>query len=131
MFLIDSSALWRLWRDEDLQERWRPTIEAGEVRTCIPQRIELCRSARTVAELEEMSRDLGTFYPDVAVPKGVWRWIDSAQHALVRAGAVRAFSLVDLLICGVAAHHGLEILHDDHDFAVAARHLTDVRQRRI
>ena len=78
-----------------------------------------------------MSRDLGIFYPDVAVPKGVWRWIDAAQHALARAGALRALPVVDLLLCGVAAQHGLEILHDDRDFVVAARHLTDVRQRRI
>ena len=78
-----------------------------------------------------MTADLHAFYPDVPVPKGVWRWIDAAQHGLARAGALRAFSLVDLLVCGVAAQHGLEILHDDNDFVVAGRHLTDVRQRRI
>ena len=78
-----------------------------------------------------MSSDLLDFYPDVSVSKGVWRWIDAAQHALVRVGVLRAFSLVDLLICGTAAQHGLEILHDDADFLTAARHLTDVRERRV
>lgn len=131
MFLIDSSALWRLWRDDETQERWRPAVEAGELRTCSPQRIELCRSARSLPEFEAMSADLSSFYPDVPVPKGVWHWIDAAQHSLARAGAVRAPSVVDLLICGVAAHHGLEILHDDRDFVVAAQHLSDVRQQRI
>lgn len=89
------------------------------------------RSARNLAEVEAMSADLTLFYPDVPVPKSIWRWTDAAQHVFARAGVVRAFSVVDFLVCGVAAHHGLEILHHDGDFVVAARHLSDVRQRRI
>lgn len=131
MYLIDSSALWRIQRDALIREQWRPTIEAGEVGSCAPQRIELLRSARHVAEFEQMSRDLATHYPDIPVPKSIWRWADAAQHALARAGAIRAFSLVDLLICGIAAQNGLVVLHDDRGFRTAAEHLTDVRQRRI
>lgn len=101
------------------------------MRSCAPQRIELCRSARNISEFEQMSGDLIGFYPDVSVPKDVWRWIDSAQRTLARAGVLRAFSLVDLLICGVAAQRWLTVLHDDNDFVTAARHLTDVQQRRI
>lgn len=101
------------------------------MRSCGPQRIELLRSARTVTEFEEMSRDLAFHYPDVPVSKSIWRWADSAQHLLVRAGAIRAFSLVDLLICGIAAQNGLAVLHDDHAFETAARLLTDVRERRV
>lgn len=131
MYLVDSSALWRIQRDDTVRERWRPAIEAGELGSCAPQRIELLRSARTVTEFEEMSRDLAVHYPDVPVPKTIWRWADSAQHMLIRSGTIRAFSLVDLLVCGTAAQHGRVILHDDHDFETAAQHLTDVRQRRI
>ncbi len=78
-----------------------------------------------------MTVDLSLFYPDVPVPKGTWRWIESAQHILARAGALRAFSLVDLLVCAVAAQHGLIVLHDDNDFATAGRVLTDVREQRV
>lgn len=131
MYLVDSSALWRIQRDATTRERWRPAIEAGEVRSCAPQRIELLRSARRVTEFEEMNRDLTMHYPDVPAPKNVWRWVDAAQHVLVRAGVIRAFSLVDLLICGVAATNGLVVLHDDGDFETAAHHLTDVRERRV
>ncbi len=70
-------------------------------------------------------------YPDVTVPKSVWRWIDSAQHKLAAVGAVRALSVVDLLICATAAAKGLVVLHDDADFEVAARHLPDVKARRV
>ena len=59
------------------------------------------------------------------------RWIDAAQHTLVRAGSLRAFGVVDLLVCGTSVQHGLTVLHDDNDFETAARHLTDVRARRV
>jgi predicted nucleic acid-binding protein len=38
---------------------------------------------------------------------------------------------VDLLLCAVAAQRDLVLLHDDNDFAMAARHLADVRERRV
>ncbi len=78
-----------------------------------------------------MSGDLTLFYPDVVAPQSIWRWIDSAQYVLARGGALREMSLVDLLVCGVAAHHGLIVLHDDHDFETASHFLTDVRQQRV
>lgn len=131
MHLVDSSAGWRIQREVGTRERWRAAIESGELLSCGPQRIEMSRSARTALEFDAMSRDLSTFYPDVPVPKGAWPWIDAAQYALVRAGALRAFPLVDLLVCAVSAHHGLTVLHDDADFETASRILTDVRQRRV
>ena len=70
-------------------------------------------------------------YPDVPVPKSVWRWIDAAQHRLAGVGAVRALSVVDLLICGTSAAAGLVVLHDDADYEFAARHLPDVQTRRV
>lgn len=131
MYLVDSSAVWRIQREGDTRKRWHAAIESGELLSCGPQRIAMSRSARTALEFDAMSRDLSTFYPDVPVPKGAWRWIDAAQYTLVRAGALRAFSLVDLLVCAVSAHHGLTVLHDDADFETASRSLTDVRQRRV
>lgn len=78
--------------------------------------------------MNQMFRDV---YPDVPVPKSVWRWIDSAQHRLAGAGTVRALSVVDLLICGTAAARGLVVLHDDADYELAERYLPDVRARRV
>ena len=131
VYLVDSSALWRIHRDATVRERWRPAIEAGEVGSCGPQRIELLRSARNVTEFEEMGPDLALHYPDVPVPKSIWRWADAAQHVLVRAGTIRAFPLVDLMVCGIAAQNGRVVLHDDRDFETAAQHRSDVRHRRV
>ncbi len=70
-------------------------------------------------------------YPDVPVPKTAWRWVESAQYRLLRADAHRATSCVDLLISACAAIRGLVVLHDDNDFVVAARQLTDLTERRV
>lgn len=78
-----------------------------------------------------MSQTLRDIYPDVPVPKSVWRWIDSAQHRLAGAGAVRALSVVDLLICGTAAIKRLVVVHDDADYELAERYLPDLRGRRV
>lgn len=130
-YLIDSSALWRVLREADVRSAWSESIAAGIVGSCHPQRIEFRRSARDLDEYEDMNAMFGDLYRDVPVLKTAWRWIESAQYALLRAGAHRALSAVDLLICATAARDGLVVLHDDGDFVVAARHLADVRQRRI
>ena len=78
-----------------------------------------------------MNQMFSDIYPDVPVPKSVWRWVDSAQHRLASAGSVRALSVVDLLVCGTAAARGLVVLHDDADYELAARNLPEVRARRV
>ncbi|MFI6982498.1 hypothetical protein ACIBSV_28385 [Embleya sp. NPDC050154] len=35
------------------------------------------------------------------------------------------------MVCAIAAHHGLVVLHDDNDFVAAAGVLPDVVQRNI
>jgi uncharacterized protein (UPF0147 family) len=61
------------------------------------------RSARNAGEFNHMNQMFRDVYPDVSVPKSVWRWIDSAQRRLASAGAERALSVVNLLVCGTAA----------------------------
>ena len=130
-YLLDSSALWRILRDANLRTAWASVISVGAVGSCHPQRAEFRRSARTVDEFDQMSGMFDALYPDALVPKGAWRWIESAQYRLVRHGAHRGLSAVDLLICATAAQHDLVVLHDDKDFATAARCLADVRERTI
>jgi predicted nucleic acid-binding protein len=65
------------------------------------------------------------------VPKAAWQWVESAQYRLLRAGAHRALSCVDLLICACAAIRGLVILHDDNEFLAAAQLLPDLAERRV
>jgi predicted nucleic acid-binding protein len=130
-YLLDSSALWRILRDSSLRGAWADVVSVGAIGSCHAQRVEFRRSARTRDEYEQMSGMFDALYPDASIPKGAWRWIESAQYHLLRQGAHRALSAVDLLICATAAQHDLVVLHDDKDFATAARCLPDVRERSI
>ncbi len=130
-YLIDSSGLWRVLRDAAIRSSWSETIAAAAIGSCHPQRTEFRRSARHLDDYERMNEMFADRYPDVPVPKTSWRWIETAQYRLVRAGAHRALSPVDLLICATAAAQGIVVLHDDGDLATAARLLDDVRERRI
>ncbi len=130
-YLLDSSALWRILRDDAVREAWSDVLSVGAVGSCHPQRAEFRRSARSVEEYEQMSGMFDALYPEAPVPKGVWRWVESAQYRLLRHGAHRALSAIDLLICATAAQHDLVILHDDKDYVTAARYLPDVRERSV
>ena len=129
-YLVDSSALWCVLRDPATRAGWTEVISDHAIGSCQPQRTEFRRSARNLDEYEQMGAMFADLYPDV-VPKSAWQWVESAQYRLLRAGAHRALSCVDLLICACAALRGLVILHDDHDFVVAGRHLPDVVERRV
>jgi predicted nucleic acid-binding protein len=112
-YLLDSSGLWRLLRDEALRASWSDVITSGAVGSCHPQRTEFRRSARGVADLAQMTDMFDDLYPDVPVPRTAWRWASAAQFLLARSGAHRAPSTVDLLVCSIAAHSGTTVLHDD------------------
>jgi predicted nucleic acid-binding protein len=114
-----------------LRAAWAEVISLGVIGSCHPQRVEFRRSARTLDEYEQMSEMFDALYPDTTIPKDAWPWIESAQYRLLRHGAHRALSAVDLLICATAAHHNLVVLHHDKDFATAARHLPDLRERSV
>lgn len=130
-YLLDSSALWRILRDATLRAAWAELVSVGVIGSCQPQRVEFRRSTRTIDEYEQMSAMFEALYPDAAVPKGAWQWIESAQYRLLRHGAHRALSAVDLLICATAAQHDLAVLHDDRDFTAAAQHVPDLRERSV
>ena len=130
-YVIDSSGLWRILRDDELRASWAEVVSVGAIGSCHPQRVEFRRSARNVADYDDMTQMFDVLYPDVPIHKSAWRWIETAQHRLCRDGAHRALSPVDLLICSVAARDGLTVLHDDNDFVTAGRHLTDVSERCI
>ena len=130
-YLADSSALWRLLRDSEVRSGWADVISDHAIASCQPQRTEFRRSARNLDEYEQMTSMFVDLYPDAAVPKTAWQWVESAQYRLLRAGAHRALSCVDLLVCACAAIHGLVVLHDDKDLVVAAQHLPDLAERRV
>jgi hypothetical protein len=68
-YLIDSSAIWRILRDDALRATWADVISDHAIGSCRPQRTEFLRSARGRDEFEDMASMFTDLYPDVAVPK--------------------------------------------------------------
>ncbi|WP_415952309.1 PIN domain-containing protein [Streptomyces sp. KLOTTS4A1] len=130
-YLIDSSAIWRLQRNKDLHVAWQPAVTGGSVGSCWLQRAEFRRSARSGADYDDMTEMFASLYPDVPVPKSAPQWIEATQNKLARIGEHKALSALDLVISATAAYHHLVVLHDDNDFATAARTTRDLRERNI
>lgn len=130
IYLLDTSALVRLLRDQKLQTVWYDAIDAGSIASCYPQRAEFlsARDGREYDEIFEMFTDL---YPDVSVPKSAGRWIDTVQRRMALGGQHRSASAVDLMIAATAAHHGLTLLHDDADYHTVARHAPDLSEHNV
>ncbi|NWF27821.1 PIN domain-containing protein [Streptomyces sp. PKU-EA00015] len=131
VYLLDSTALWRMTRDKVLRAAWQSTVMNGDVRSCYPQRVEFLRSARDLKEFEAYSAMFAELYDDVPVPKGAAKWIGGLQLRAAERGAHQALSAVDLQICATAAHHGLIVLHDDKDFVTAARFAVELQQHNV
>lgn len=131
IYLLDTSGLVRLLRDQKLLDAWYDVIDAEAIGSCYPQRAEFLYSARNVREFEEITEMFGDLYPDVSVPKGAGRWIASVQYRLARTGEHRSASAVDLMIAATAAHHGLTVLHDDADYRTVARQAPELSEHNI
>ncbi|WP_406093886.1 PIN domain-containing protein [Kitasatospora purpeofusca] len=131
IYLLDTSALVRLLRDPKLQTAWYDAIDAQSIASCYPQRTEFLYSARDGREYDEIAEMFADLYPDVSVPKGAGRWIDTVQRRMALAGQHRSASAVDLMIAATAAHHGLTVLHDDADYRTVARHAPDLTEHSI
>ncbi|UQT61640.1 PIN domain-containing protein [Streptomyces durmitorensis] len=130
-YLLDSSALWRILRDDALAAKWREAAADGDIRSCYPQRAEFLMSARNCKQYEAYRALLSDLYADGSVPKGAAKWIGAVQLRAAEKGAHKALSAVGLQICATAAHHGLIVLHDDNDFVTAERFAVEMRQRNV
>jgi len=122
--------------EKDTEAVPRSDIELAEQRMAdFKRRMNAARPRRAASDRhrahESRGRTRARDRSDAAVPKGAWRWIESAQYCLLRQGAHRALSAIDLLICATAAQHGLVVLHDDNDFVTAATYLPGLRERSI
>ncbi|MFE3323107.1 PIN domain-containing protein [Nocardia sp. NPDC059195] len=130
-YLLDTSALWRLFREKDTFARWRPEIDAGALRVCEVTRAEFLFSATSSADRDDLAADIDAVCLPAGVPKNAWRWVDTAQYKLTQRGQHRSAGVGDLVVCATAVHHDLTVLHTDDDFATVARVLLELRQRDI
>jgi predicted nucleic acid-binding protein len=130
-YLLDTSAIWRIFRDPEVAKTWRGPSRAGPMHVCEPTRTEFLFSAKGPEHRDEMAQELDALCGLAPVPKTAWRWVDATQYKLTQRGQHRAAGVIDLVVCATAIHHGLTVLHMDNDFATVACVVTDLRQRDI
>ncbi|GKQ35063.1 PIN domain nuclease [Streptomyces sp. A012304] len=130
-YLLDTSALWYLFRTPGALSPWEGHIGAGVFHICEPTRTEFLYSATGPAHRDEIAEELDVLCHPAPVPKNAWRWVDTAQYKLTQHGQHRAAGPIDLLVCATAVHHGHTVLHVDNDFVAVADVLKEVQQRDV
>jgi predicted nucleic acid-binding protein len=126
-FLIDTSAAMRIQRPK-CRDAWGPIVQQGRIGMCEPTEVEVLYTARSAAEADALARRMSFVYTWRAVPPDPWPRVRELQKALTAAGCHRSAGPVDLLVAVTAIHHGLTLLHYDHDFETIARH-SELRTR--
>ncbi len=130
-YLMDASAIWHLFRNRDVAQRWRPAARERALHVCEATRTEFLFSAKGPVYRDEMAEQLDALCDLAPVPKAAWRWVDSAQYKLTQRGQNRSAGPIDLLVCATAVHHDMTVLHVDNDFTAVASVLTELRERDI
>ncbi|MGS2613952.1 PIN domain-containing protein [Micromonospora sp. LZ34] len=115
-YLVDTSALVRLFRDPAVLARWEPAITAGLVAVCPLIELEFLYSARSVADRARLEEQLRIAFGWVAMPDRIYERATETQVELTGRGWHRSAAPVDLLIAATAEYHGLSVLHYDRDF---------------
>jgi predicted nucleic acid-binding protein len=93
-------------------------LEDGLIATCLPFLLEAGYSARHARDHAELLDELRAL-PHFAIDDAVERRAVDAHRQLARVGHHR-LPPVDLLVAALADHHGLGVLHYDHDYDLLA-----------
>ena len=129
-YLLDTSAYWRIQREEGARKSWAREIVEGTVALTEPTRHEILQSARTGSERLEMAGALGGLFPLATFSTDLWEWIDDVQQRLAERSQ-RGAGVIDLMLAAVAVRDDLIILNDDKDFATVDRLVPEVKQVRV
>jgi predicted nucleic acid-binding protein len=120
-FLIDTSALVRILRDEAIRSRWEQHINAGAIAVCPIVELEVLYTARSKTNRDELLALFRAAFAWTLMPDRTFDRAAQVQAALTDAGAHRSAGPVDLLIAATAELQGLTLLHYDRDFEQIAR----------
>jgi predicted nucleic acid-binding protein len=119
-FLVDTSALVRLLKDDQSLVEWRQPIISGLVTICPITELELLYTARSKADRERQLATLRELFGWVVMPERAFERAANVQAELTARGAHRSAGPVDLLTAAAAEAHGLVLLHYDADFVKVA-----------
>lgn len=119
LVLVDTSA-WARVGERVVAAAIADAVEANAVVMTGPILLELLRSARSAAELEELAAEYDSLHVVHITPDVVSR-ARQVQRLLARRGYHRGPSPVDLLAAAAAESVGAELWHRDRDFELIAQ----------
>ncbi|MEV0762632.1 PIN domain nuclease [Nocardia sp. NPDC050435] len=114
-YLLDKSAGFRM-HHEIVDARVGPLMERGLLATCGIADLEAGFSARSQKHHRALGEARRYALHYLTTPDEVWERAWHVQEQLSEAGLHRTVKIPDLVIAAVAEHHGLVVLHYDHDF---------------
>lgn len=119
-FLIDTSALARLLRQDAEQHGWDSAAAAGLIATCPITELEFLYSARSSADRARVIEEMQLLFGWVPVDDRAYHRAWEVQDMLTARGQHRSAGPVDLLVAATAELQGLTLLHRDRDFECVA-----------
>ncbi|WP_306360203.1 PIN domain nuclease [Nocardia sp. CC227C] len=114
-YLLDKSAGFRM-HIEVVDARVGPLLERGLLATCGMADLEAGVSARSPEHHRALGDARRYALQYLTTPDGVWERAWQVQEQLCARSLHRSVKIPDLIIAAVAEHHGLTVLHYDHDF---------------
>ncbi|HEV2087035.1 MAG TPA: PIN domain nuclease [Cryptosporangiaceae bacterium] len=129
VYLTDTSAWARSFRDDRVAEALEEYLRPGLVAVCGAVQCELVYTARSQADARAIRAMLAAFQW-LPTTDEVWDRVCEVQGALLDAGQHRAVGMADLIIAATAERHGATVLHYDADYDLIAK-VTDQPTRWI
>ena len=120
LYLIDTSALFRVLQAEPIRKAWSEPLAAGVIAICPIVELEFLYSARSLADRMEKRQVMRELLGWVPMRDDVFDRALEVQRLLTESGAHRSAGPVDLLIAATAERAQLTVLCDDHDFQTVA-----------
>ncbi|HEX8110809.1 MAG TPA: PIN domain-containing protein [Kofleriaceae bacterium] len=128
LVLIDTS-VWARQNQPQVRQAVADAVEANAVAMVVPVLLELLRSARNHAELQELADEYEALHVIPLDPE-LGRRAREVQAALARRGYHRGPSPVDLITAAAAESVDAELWHCDRHFELIAQ-VTGQRVRRL
>ncbi len=116
MLLADTSA-WHRSTHRSVAEQWSRLLDADEIATTAPVRLEVLFSARSAADYLTLREELDALH-QVACGQAAFARAQDVQLALAEQHALhhRSVKIPDLLIAAAAELAGATVWHYDEDF---------------
>ncbi|WP_330250906.1 PIN domain nuclease [Nocardia sp. NBC_00565] len=115
-FLIDTSALVPIMKQDPDAFAWQRAAAAGLIAVCPIVELEFFHSVRSAADREQTIEDMRVLFGWEPIDDRAFDRAWEVQGELTKRAQHRSAGPVDLVLAATAELRGLTLLHRDHDF---------------